>query len=94
MKKMTSAGYRRKQNKKETQTMRKPDNLFCVSMNHKTNTCPSSTINKETVILAVFLKQSWRTKKCDKFNHLSSCTLSCGRDMAELDEYFPWEAKC
>ena len=64
MKKMTSAGYRRKQNKKESEPKQKPNNLFCVSVNHKRNTCSSSTIDKETVILhvAVFLKQSWRTK--------------------------------
>ena len=29
--KMTSAGYRRKRNKKESETMRRPDNLFCLN---------------------------------------------------------------
>ena len=29
--KMTSAGYRRKRNEKESKTMRKPDNLFCLN---------------------------------------------------------------
>ena len=59
-KKMTSTGYRRKRNKKESETMRRPDNLFCVPMNHKTNMCSGSTIDKETVILSVFPKQSRR----------------------------------
>ena len=78
--KMTLTGYRRKRNKKESETVWKPGNFFLVSMNHKANTCSSSIIHKETVTLALFLKQSWITLIICLPAH-----VSCGRDKTELD---------
>ena len=49
--KMTSAGYRRNRNKKESETVQRRDNLFCLHEPQQ-NTCSSTTIDKETAILA------------------------------------------
>ena len=77
--------------KKKTKQKRKRDSadpiIYSVSMNHRTNTCSSSTIDKKNSNLSGFPKTKLAYLSVINLIIYLPAHISCGRDMTELNDH-------